>query len=974
MDVFKYALQDLKRQKVKTIFGISGIAISILLLTIVGCLADSLSYSYLDQATNESGSSDIVFQKLSAQDFNFDPYFDQNIVEDRLRGKIEGIETYYPRLNTFISISHFDNEINKTIKKQIIGYGINSTLEQDSGAMGNLWLCDDNAEYDRIDELFKGPIKDGSCILTRGAARLFNLKVGDVIDIKYASYEASLSIQAIVDQDLRFSRIESTLIIFELHWLQQFMNQIGKVNSIHTTLANPELIYDTRDVQGTTREMRLIAEQIQIEVGFEFSVTLPKLQELQNSEQQTMTLTMTFSFISFFSMLITGILINSILTTSVEERVREFGVLRVLGGKRKFTFKMVLISGIIMSILGTFIGTLVGALAAPPLLTWTFTYFQLWRISLDFIILPITILRSILIGVGVTSIVSIIPAMKAGKVVISDAIDPSRNSTKDEYKITKEGTINGKLMGIGLGIAAVGIFLFLILPRLLTGSGGPNVTNYVLIGLLLAVLIGLVFATIGFVPVLEGLIANIFKPFMRKYYPVYRINLYRYRRRNLSTIVMFSLTFSFIFFISSQLEMQSANSAMNLQFQYGADLVMSNSGNPDQNDAVNMKLYEELQELPGIKNTAIINHNSLDMTRLTSMIFSMSEDGFDGDMGDFFGNLFGDIPKYEAYIGDIGGYNSFYSSLIGIDENYYETVDQSLLMWDRDTGSSAEAINQVMQNSNHCIIAKILADHLGITELPADIRITMSDPDNGGYKNISVFTVVGVSRGMPGVWNFRSSELSLNTGAGILVNLEDYSRLMNWGEPTDPEMVIDKILINLANNDYENIQDVQTYIENYFGDDYDFLLEESVTLINMMEENNNTSNLIMQAILFFSILVSLFGLIASMYSTLMERMYEIGIMRAMGLKPHEMRSMLMFEAVTVMLSSGSLGAVVGWLIAYLMQTNVAIISEMPVVTAVNIGTLLSTFLVSITISIVGMFFITRKVEKWSIIEVLRSTF
>ena len=189
MDVFKYALQDLKRQKVKTIFGISGIAVSILLLTIVGCLADSLSYSYLDQATNESGSSDIVFQKLSAQDFNYDPYFDQDIVEERLRDKIPEIDQYYPRLNTFISISHFDTVLNKTIKKQIIGYGINSTLEQNSGEMGNLWLCDDTSDYAITESSFIGPIKDGSCILTRGAAKLFNLKLGVEILVKYAIYE-----------------------------------------------------------------------------------------------------------------------------------------------------------------------------------------------------------------------------------------------------------------------------------------------------------------------------------------------------------------------------------------------------------------------------------------------------------------------------------------------------------------------------------------------------------------------------------------------------------------------------------------------------------------------------------------------------------------------------------------------------------------------------------------------------------------
>jgi len=62
---FRYALDDIKRQKIKTMFGVGGIAISILLLTIVGSLSDSLSYSYLDQATSQAGSADISFTRKS---------------------------------------------------------------------------------------------------------------------------------------------------------------------------------------------------------------------------------------------------------------------------------------------------------------------------------------------------------------------------------------------------------------------------------------------------------------------------------------------------------------------------------------------------------------------------------------------------------------------------------------------------------------------------------------------------------------------------------------------------------------------------------------------------------------------------------------------------------------------------------------------------------------------------------------------
>ncbi|MHA1745360.1 MAG: ABC transporter permease, partial [Promethearchaeota archaeon] len=776
--------------------------------------------------------------------------------------------------------------------------------------------------------------------------------------------------------ELRFSRIESSIIITELSWMQSFMGQESKINNLYMTLAQPELVYDTRNMYETTKRLETIAIQVQEMVGFDYQVGMPRLTQLDANAMQSDAMNMTFYFITFFSVMITGILINSILTTSVEERIREFGVIRVCGARGKFTFQLVLISGFLMGFVGTITGTLAGIALGPPFLNWFFSanFAEIWGNfgSLEFIILPQTITRSLVIGILSTTLISIFPALKASSINLSNAIDPARNASKgEEYRLKKEGSMDLKLMGIGLGIAATGIFIFLILPRILTGTGGPNLMNYILTALLLMVLVGLVLITIGIVPVLESLIGLILKPFIKKFYPVYRLNLLRYRRRNVGNILMFAMTFSFIFFISSRLEMQSANMAVSLQFQYGGDLTISNTGYPDQGNAVTKELMDELENIPGISKVAPIVHNTFDMVKLTSMMFSIGEEGFDAFDFDV---LFGSIPKLEAQIGDLGDYEQYYCSLSAIDENYYDLVDHSLVMWDEATGSSAVSIDTLLSTTNSCIIAKSFADAFGITELPATVKITMRDPQNGGFRNISTFTVVGVSRGFPGMWNFRTSQANLFTGGGVMLNMEDYARLLNWGDPESPDFVIDKILMEITDDSLENMQEIQDYIKNYYGNEYSFIVDESVSKIQMMEESNQALNLIMQIILLFSILVSIFGLLSSMYSTILERMFELGILRAMGLKPAELRNMLMAEAVTILLSSGSMGAVVGWFIAWMLETNMSVITEIPAVTAVNISTLASTFLFSVGVSIVGMFFITRKVEKMQVIDVLRSSF
>ena len=59
---------DLKRNKAKAFFGIGGIAISIILLTAIGMVNDTMSYNYIDSVTNTTGSADIMITKIPQTD------------------------------------------------------------------------------------------------------------------------------------------------------------------------------------------------------------------------------------------------------------------------------------------------------------------------------------------------------------------------------------------------------------------------------------------------------------------------------------------------------------------------------------------------------------------------------------------------------------------------------------------------------------------------------------------------------------------------------------------------------------------------------------------------------------------------------------------------------------------------------------------------------------------------------------------
>ena len=358
--------------------------------------------------------------------------------------------------------------------------------------------------------------------------------------------------------------------------------------------------------------MTEIGTQIQQLIGFDYMVTLPKMLELSITSETDQSMTLMFFFMDVFSMLITGILINSILSTGIEERIREFGIMRTVGAKKSFTIGLVVITGLLMALIGTAIGLILGLLGGPFFIQLVISSFSAVNVKIPFVILPTTILETAAIGVGVTTAIAILPALKAGRVSIIQAIDPSRANQKEEWHFKKEGSANAKLMIFGIGIATIGFIIFVLFPNVLA-SENTNLMDALFMILLMCVLLGLVFACIGLIPLVEIIISQIFRPLISRYYPVYRLSLSRYRQRNSGTVMMFAMTFAFIFFISTYIQLETNNTDTLINLEYGSDIIVSNSGSNIGNDTVDINFYNQLNEMPGVKSAAIIEENALDI-------------------------------------------------------------------------------------------------------------------------------------------------------------------------------------------------------------------------------------------------------------------------------------------------------------------------------------------------------------------------
>jgi ABC-type antimicrobial peptide transport system permease subunit len=880
----------------------------------------------------------------------------------------------FPRLQILpVEVSNLENDINGAIML----YGIDFEREKNSGNIGDLIICDENLT--ETEEIYEKTPNDGHCIILKPTAILLNATKGDTLRVAYQYKEINLIIDEICVQDLKFSEYENNQIIMDLIQIQDWLDLDEQASILMALLKNREFIYDSSDVRGTTLVLRDVGEKIQkILTLEEYQVLLPKLEELEMSEFSMIGRTIMFWFVALLSMLITGILINGILSTSAEERIREFGITRVLGGKKVYSIKMVLFEGFLLGISGTIVGIITGILITPPFVNSLFDFFiRRYGENFEYIISTQTIFLAIMIGVIVSVGVALLPALKVARIKLIKAITPFQ--TKEEgWEVAKEGSMNVKGFLIGISIATIGSLIFILLPTIFSSMDAMLIAGF-FIGLLAAIVLGLVFASVGVIPYIQKLLVYTLMPLFKKYMNIVKISLKRYQRRNSGTILMFAISFSFIFFLTTTTEIEKQTGSLNFKIQYGSDLVIANYGTLEEGNAFTLASVEEIKELENVKNVAPVLHNAFDITSFLSLLDLSTESGLDFSIDELLAlaaqaRVFSEYgeSKFSISISDVVEFDTIDAKIIGIDERYLNLVDRNLIIW-KSAGSGFDAsFSSILSRNDTCIISKAIASTIGVTEVGQKVRLTVKDPDKGGTGNISIFEVVGISGGMPGFTNFKSSEMSAEDG-GIMVSMDTYIDLMSWPNGGEDEMVVDKIFINLVDPSEENIGDSKQLLNDMYSNNY-FTLDDAITKIKFIEELNEQFSSLSEILLTFTVIICVFGLISSMYATILERTLEIGILRALGMKVREIRNMFLLESMILMISSGFTGILIGSYTAYLMESNLALLSETPVVFSLPIDSIIRVFGISIVAGIIGMYIILLKLKRQTLMDIFRQTF
>ena len=155
-------------------------------------------------------------------------------------------------------------------------------------------------------------------------------------------------------------------------------------------------------------------------------------------------------------LLIGGFIIFNTFTILIAQRTRELGLFRAMGASRKQVVGSVLIEATVMGVLASIVGFAAGV-GLGKLLLWALPGFGVPVPTRPLVLIARTGIASAIVGIGVTLVAAVIPAIRASRTPPIAAIGDLRTTSR--LRSTVGRAISGVVVtGIGMGLGAYGIW------------------------------------------------------------------------------------------------------------------------------------------------------------------------------------------------------------------------------------------------------------------------------------------------------------------------------------------------------------------------------------------------------------------------------------------------------------------------------------------------------------------------------------
>lgn len=383
------ALRNLNRNKKRSILTMIGIIIGIASVIAIVALGQGYKNKTIKEFTGETDGAVVLMASFSPETFTEEVSsmeFFNNKHKDSVEGldSVESVEFQY-------SSNSFGEYMQMDVRGKVINVLVKPVEEFDivEDAFGRNLTKNDNLLKNRVifasEQTLKSNFDDVEK-LVGGIATINGISL-EIVGIKKAPQEEEISFFN-MGGDVRIPK----------ETYDKYFSSIKKVEGLKITLKNDS------DVKASIKEIENTLNSIdgnRVKGKYEIIDTSGIVNLLGGVLN---TITMFIASVAGISLFIAGIGLMNMMYTSVSERIREIGIKRALGARKKDIRREFLIEGIVITMVGGLVGYILGMIIANI-------------ISMYFKLVITPSLFTSLLAIGISIVIglasSFIPARKA---------------------------------------------------------------------------------------------------------------------------------------------------------------------------------------------------------------------------------------------------------------------------------------------------------------------------------------------------------------------------------------------------------------------------------------------------------------------------------------------------------------------------------------------------------------------------------
>ena len=326
--------------------------------------------------------------------------------------------------------------------------------------IGASWAEESGLNVLRIVEGGRAPEANGEVLVDKATADKNDFKVGDTVKIVTLKPAQEFKIVGVATFGESDGLGGATLAVFSLAQAQELFNLPGKLSEISVKAQSgisPEELRDRIDSK--------LPEEVEAITGQE--QTNESVSEINEGLGFINTALLAFAGIAIF---VGSFIIQNTFRIIVAQRAKELALLRAMGATKVQVVRLVIYEALAVSILSSIAGIFMGMLVSSGVRNlMNVVGFSLPKGPLT--VEPRTIIVSILVGVVVTLVSALLPAIKASRVSPVEALQENEGGGRKRKSLFKRGLIGTLITVFGAGALAYGLNGSLEQPIYLVGFG-----------------------------------------------------------------------------------------------------------------------------------------------------------------------------------------------------------------------------------------------------------------------------------------------------------------------------------------------------------------------------------------------------------------------------------------------------------------------------------------------------------------------